>query len=238
MKYSKLVAAVGLLVGLCLSSQADILLPGDSGLDNPVDRLSSSPNPVLVTPYSFGNVNGDILSGVIRNDPINPFGGLTFLYQIQSTGPAPVTQFSVPGFGFFPGVPVEATWLSTQISIFNPSFPNGLTPTVSRSTGAGDVINFNFPVGVPAGLWSIILIINTPYQDFGLVGGSVSTADSNTGLLLLGPVPEPSTFIAGALLFLPLGASTLKILRKSSWTIRSYLRRTRKPGVSGRSLHM
>jgi len=29
------------------------------------------------------------------------------------------------------------------------------------------------------------------------------------------PVPEPSTLVAGALLLLPFGASTLRILRKS-----------------------
>jgi hypothetical protein len=32
---------------------------------------------------------------------------------------------------------------------------------------------------------------------------------------VLAPVPEPTTLIAGALLLLPFGASTLRIVRKS-----------------------
>jgi hypothetical protein len=48
----------------------------------------------------------------------------------------------------------------------------------------------------------------------GFAGDTLDVANVDTGVLS-SPVPEPTTIIAGALLLLPFGASTLRILRKT-----------------------
>lgn len=70
---------------------------------------------------------------------------------------------------------------------------NNNTP-VNEVTGTGAVLPFG----------SVLVPQNTGSQDF-IVGG---------GLPQGGQVPEPSTIISAALLVLPFGASTLRILRK------------------------
>ena len=47
------------------------------------------------------------------------------------------------------------------------------------------------------------------------VNGGAGSGGSQEFLLLGTPVPEPTTMVAGALLLLPFGASTLRILRKN-----------------------
>jgi hypothetical protein len=47
------------------------------------------------------------------------------------------------------------------------------------------------------------------------VKGGANSGESQEFFFLVSPVPEPATVIAGALLLLPLGASTLRILRRN-----------------------
>ena len=48
----------------------------------------------------------------------------------------------------------------------------------------------------------------------GNIGGNWNPIAVGAAAIYLAPVPEPTTMIAGALLLLPFGASTLRILRK------------------------
>ncbi|MEY2427948.1 MAG: hypothetical protein QOJ40_833, partial [Verrucomicrobiota bacterium] len=49
-----------------------------------------------------------------------------------------------------------------------------------------------------------------------LYGGDSTDMQIVSGATIVSPVPEPTTFIAGALLLFPLGASTLRILRRKT----------------------
>jgi hypothetical protein len=63
---------------------------------------------------------------------------------------------------------------------------------------------------------NLIFQFSTP-ESLTQLSSSGGTAGSYSGDLTaaLVPVPEPTTIIAGALLLLPLGASTLRILRRN-----------------------
>jgi hypothetical protein len=49
-----------------------------------------------------------------------------------------------------------------------------------------------------------------------IIGTKADSGGSQEFFLLGTPVPEPTTMIAGALLLLPFGASTVRILRRKS----------------------
>lgn len=210
MKCIKIVGTVGLLVGLCLSSQATILAPGSVGLDAP-----QAPGPTildtLVTPYSFGGITGTVTSWVVR-DPANPLGGLSFYYQVSESGTEAISRVSTSNFGIVPGSPVD---VSTIAGSFDSSVTGGVLPTdASRSTLSGSVVGFNFiNAEVLPGQSSAVMVVNTAYQGFQISAGSVIDS-SSVNVAILGPVPEPSTYIAASLLLIPLGASTLRVLRR------------------------
>jgi hypothetical protein len=58
--------------------------------------------------------------------------------------------------------------------------------------------------------------INHSVLDGRLFGGDTHNVSIVSGATIVAPVPEPATFIAGALLLLPFGASTLRILRRKA----------------------
>jgi len=217
MKSMKIIGAVGMLAGLCFSSQAAVLPPGSEGLDTP-----QAPGPAaldtLITPYSSGSLDGTVTSWVTR-DPANPLRGLSFYYQINNTGSEEVSRLSASDFGVTPGSPVE---VSTILSAYDGSLAGGVMPnTATRSIGTGSTVGFDFfgANEIDHGEHSELLVVNTAYQTFRLTAGSVIDSRS-FDLTLLGPgvpvtaLPEPSTWITGALLLLPLGASALRIVRK------------------------
>lgn len=211
MKYAKLVGIVGTLAGLCLSSQATTLLPGGSGTPDAPQLPGSDILATLVAPFSgSGGISGTVTSWVVANSPGNTLGGLSFYYQVDVTGTLAVGGFTASDFGLISGSPVE---VATVSGAFDSSVTGGQIPVlVNRSSGAGSVVRFFFS-GVEPGTSSAVLIVNTAYQSFQLSSGGIlnsSTAD----VLILGPVPEPSTAIAGSLLLLPLAASALRIVRK------------------------
>lgn len=211
MKSVKLVGIVGMFVGFSLSSQATILAPGGVGLDGP-QAPGSDILAELTTPYSFGGLTGTITSWVVANSPGNTLGGLSFYYQVTETGSEAVGRVSTSDFGIIPGAPVD---VATIIAPFDSSVTGGVSPvTATRSGGAGSVVGFNFSgLGVATGQSSVLLVVNTPYLSFQTTAGSVIDS-SSVNVAILGPVPEPSTAIAGCLLLLPFGASALRIVRK------------------------
>lgn len=210
MKSVKLLGMVGMLASLCWSTQAVMLPPGSVGLDAP-QAPGSDILATLVTPYSFGGLSGTVTSWVV-SDPANPLGGLSFYYQVNNTGTESVGRFTASDFGIIPAAPVE---VSTIAGPFSSSVTGGVLPTFgTRSPGVGSVVGFEFlNVELPPGQASAVMVINTAYQAFQITAGSVIDS-SSANVLILGPVPEPSTVIAGCLLLLPLGASALRIVRK------------------------
>jgi hypothetical protein len=211
MKCVKTFAAVGMLVGICLSSQATILAPGGTGLD---PTQAPGPTPALATlssSYSFGGISGTITSWVVR-DPANPLGGLSFYYQVQETGTEAVGRVTASNFGLTPGSPVD---VSTITAAFDGSTPGGNMPnTATRSSGPGSTVGFNFLGSeIQPGQNSVIMVVNTAYQTFQVSNGAIINSAA-VNVAILGPVPEPSTLMAGTLLLLPFCASALRIVRK------------------------
>lgn len=205
MKSFKVVGTVGLLAGICLSGRATILLPGQSGLDAP-QPLAGTQIFSDGTDFSFGGLSGRVSSFIIDN-PANPLGGLTFEYLITSTGQEAINGFTASDFGIVPGAPVDVSSGGTGI------VPSG----ADRSGGAGSVLSFSFSGNeILPGARSMFLVINTPYESFGVGTGSViGVGGDSVDVAILGPVPEPSTIVAGSLLLIPLGVSILRNKRLS-----------------------
>jgi hypothetical protein len=212
MKRFKIVGTMTILVGICLSSRAVVLAPGGIGLDAP-QAPGPAPLATLTTPFSFGGLTGSITSWAV-SDPANPLGGISFYYQVTDTGTEAISRVSTSDFGIVPGTPVE---VSTITAPFDSSLPGTISPdTATRSGGAGSVVGFNFTaVGVLPGQTSVLMVVNTPYPNFTMTAGSVIDSAA-VNVAILGPIPEPSTIIAGSLLLLPFAGSALRILRKRS----------------------
>jgi len=213
MKCMKIVGAVGVLAGLCLCSQATILAPGGVGLDS-AQAPGPAPIDTLVTPYSFGGISGTITSWAVK-DPANPLGGLSFYYQVSNTGTEGISRVSTSDFGLIPAATVD---VSTIVAPFDSSLTGGVTPEFgTRSTGAGSVVGFFFLGSeVLPGQHSVALVVNTPYQYLQISSGSIIDSSSvNVNILSPSIIPEPSTILAGILLLIPLGASALRIVRKT-----------------------
>ena len=63
--------------------------------------------------------------------------------------------------------------------------------------------------------WSDQTIMGDANGAYGVVALNLTDKQGNYYQSQLGMVPEPSTVVAGALLLLPFGVSTVRILRKS-----------------------
>ena len=150
---------------------------------------------------TFTGVDGTTFgSGVISGTPEG--GGL---YQATA--------------GYFTIIPGSTSGLSPGIY---PLFPNPNPPNTSYSPSGffyydNQVLSQQDPFLTSGGL----LFLNGVEINLFSTGGSPEyQLYENTGANVLGSatltaVPEATTMIAGALLLLPLGASTLRILRKS-----------------------
>jgi len=203
-----------MLIALCWSSQATILAPGTIGLD-PAQAPGPAPIATLVTPFSFtspiGTVSGTITSWVV-SDPANPLGGLSFYYQVLNTGSEGISRVSTSDFAIIPGAPVD---VSTVTAPFATSVTGGVAPFTATRSSDGTTVGFLFigPQEVLPGQSSVVMVVNTQYPSFQLSVGAVIDS-SSVNVAILGPVPEPSTAIAGSLLLIPLAAGALRVARK------------------------
>lgn len=100
-----------------------------------------------------------------------------------------------------------------------PSLAVGVTPNIGVAGSLN--VNWLFLSAVHAGTESQVIAYTSPLPPiFGngsaLDDGAGPWSSQNPGSQLVPvPVPEPTTMIAGALLLLPFGASTLRIVRKN-----------------------
>jgi hypothetical protein len=135
--------------------------------------------------YGFG------MSGF--NAPIPQNGeAFTFYIQLLNNG-SPIT----PDFATLAANPY--TFGFTQLNPFANAVGNLY---VTTSTGALD----------PSLTFNEVMI--EVFNNISRPGTQVGSFGVSLGVNNLVPVPEPSTYIAGGLLLLPFGASTLRILRK------------------------
>lgn len=210
----KIKLLIGLAAAICLasSSQATLLAPGASGAV-PAGLATAPVGLPFVGGFGPSPLDGTVFSwfGV---DALNPIagGGLTFYYQVNNLPPglSPIEGVSALGFS---GLTIDVTSIPGPGN--NPS-------SASRSAfGPGDVVTFRFD-GASAifnGSSSDILVVHTSYRGpVGITTGGVIDGFGRD-VNVLAPVPEPTTIIAGALLLLPFGASTLRMLRRNRTTV-------------------
>ena len=109
-------------------------------------------------------------------------------------------------------------------------------PTLDGSSAIHVVDSYNSYANSTPSYWgdSLSTLDNTTYARTGVTFGQMTVdwagveignwdngtlypvpASANIDSITIGPVPEPTTMIAGALLLLPFGASTFRILRKN-----------------------
>ena len=220
---------IALLCGLASTSQATFLSPGTAvaftgtpGLDSQTSGGAVIASLVGV-PYANGALSGTVDSFVVSGDPSNPvlLGGLSFYYVIHNSGASEVSRFAVNGFNgvdVAPGVDVKV------IPVLGGTSPNVAT----RSLGLGDLgrtVGFNFtppPIGygnLPgSGGLSYTMVVHTSALKYASSLASIVDGGASANVSVLA-VPEPTTMIAGAMLLLPFGASTLRILRRNRMAV-------------------
>ena len=178
--------------------------------------LVFSPSSVRASLYNFSYVDTATDGSVITAS-----GTLT------TTGPlTALTGIDIPAgtYGYdITGMTGERNGIAITLQS-NPNFPgstqgggqNIFDNALLVSPNGVDIDGLNFYAG---GINYNLSV----YNPFTSTGGYYDAANANLGngatltevTLTLTAVPEPTTMIAGALLLLPLGASTLRILRKS-----------------------
>jgi hypothetical protein len=195
-------AAVLALAGAVSFSSAALLPPGN------VVLAPNEPNPVggtvlasLSSPFVTATFNGTLTTQVIQGDTSNTLNGLTFTYQLVNNASSANSIERVTG--------IDYTGAVTDVSYLGGS---GTTPptTISRSSGSGSVVGFNFAPSPGSGdllpgTNSTLLVVQTNAQQFqtstaSVIDGSTATVASFGPI----PIPEPATLgllALGALAF-------------------------------------
>ncbi len=212
MKFYRALTTVAACLLAATTAKATLLTPGNTiGLS-----LGSGPvgaSLLAATNVSFNGVDsgnnvlfsGTLTSSVYSGDTSNPFGGLTFTYQLTSN-PSSVNAIDRMTLNRFSG-------FQTDISYSD----SGVVPIrATRTGGSGDLIAFVFenasfqPILTP-GSSSVLLVIQTDSTVWDIGNGSViDGATANVPVFVPLAVPEPTT-----LALLALGAAALMARRKA-----------------------
>lgn len=184
-------AFLGLTAFTAISAQAISLTPGSS------IALPSEPDPVGATvvaslsmPFAAPTFSGTLISTVLSGDTSNPWGGLTFTYQLSNdaTSSDPIDRFTLSSYAGF----------QTDAS-YNASFlvPVVIPTSVVRNP-SGNQISFNFTGPFEGtlveGTTSPVLVIqtdSTSYQNS--IGGVINSSTVNVATFAPLTVPEPAT---------------------------------------------
>ena len=198
---SRMMAMLSSLAVVCIAATAQATL------------VSLVPNTLNVAPGSTVNVSVDMsdspgftmtaISAVILYDP-------TFFTYVD---PSVVQGALIVNSGWdllaAAGTPGE---LRVAGMIWNPPF------SAQVAAGAGTFFTFTLRANADAPLGPSALTWGNAGAGIGFDYGDADFQDvllpSSGASINVAPVPEPATMIAGALLLLPFGASTLRTLRK------------------------
>lgn len=141
--------------------------------------------------FSSASLNGYLISSVYSGNTYDPYGGLTFTYQVIVNGASPdgVSAFTIASYAGFTNI--DVTYDSTQ---------GGIVPTtVSRSTTTqdnGSLLNFHYlgaPFGngsLPPGTNSAVMDVYTGAPLFYSTFASVIDNFAVPGVPTFGPSPD------------------------------------------------
>jgi len=207
MKILRKTIGAGALALMCALPQVTfgslVSLPtGTSGLS------LSGANITTATVASWGaalgsmssSFNNGIISGTLLSQVFNGNGGLAFVYTLTRTGVIdPIEHLTVGGFGG-----------QNSLLVGNVTGGGAIAATTTDRTIAS-VVSFD---GLLLGANSWEVVIQTTATQWGNATAGVIDSGGITVNAL--SVPEPTTMVAGAMLLLPFGMSTLRILRRKS----------------------
>ena len=142
---------------------------------------------------------------MVQNDPNNSLGGLTFYYILQnSAGSADdIHRITINGWGNAP--------------VMVDNVLGGGVPASIATRANANTIGFQWESVLLMPGYSGSFVVQTSYQTYdrtlaSIIDGGTATAATFAPV----PIPEASTIVAGALLLLPFGVSTMRVLRKKS----------------------
>ncbi|GMU24140.1 MAG: hypothetical protein AMXMBFR13_42170 [Phycisphaerae bacterium] len=183
------------VLALVVSSQAwaVAVLPGTSA------NAVAEPDPVngaviagpLVTPLVGAAFNATLISTVIQGDTSNPYGGLTFVYEVINSPNSqdPLGRVTITGFD---------GWL-TDMS-YQPQLGGQLPPTIMDRAANGEVVGYSFiapPLGTTAllpGATSELLVVQTNAPSYTTSVGNVIDGSIAAGPAYA-PIPEPTALL-------------------------------------------
>jgi hypothetical protein len=181
----------------------DQTVPSQSVSDFPTGVLQTTLNSGSVTSLD-GDVTGTLVTSVYSGGDGALGTGLTFVYLVTQTGSVDgnsIDELKVPGWSD-----------GAEVGYYNPGTSSHVTP-INGELSTGGVLNFQW--GGFADGSTLELIVETPETSWGGVSATLDNSAPAYPVSALAPVPEPTTMIAGAFLLLPIGASTLRALRKN-----------------------
>ena len=156
----------------------------------------------IPVPFVSGTFNGTLTSTVYSDEATNPYGGLTFTYQLTSnSAPAPAGDIDRLTINDYAGFTVDGSYRATNAT--------DVPPTLVDRDVSGDVIGFSF-LNLPGnlgngplhkGFTSALLVLQTGALTFQPT--LVAVIDGSTVIVpSFSPnrnIPEPSSFILAAL---------------------------------------
>ena len=175
---------------------------------------------------SYASPDVDAVVGV--RGPLGTLNSLSMSFQYSNFGGADSTTPGNAPFAAF-GVSLDGTWgaggqefdiISEQGNQLNGNTLVHVWDFSLNGGDGGDVaglsgVTLNYVLGIDNSYNNVAfgnLEVMRAYAYVGDEGASSGSVDINS--ITITSVPEPTTMIAGALLLLPFGASTLRILRK------------------------
>jgi hypothetical protein len=185
-------APIALLVAALMVSPVTAAPLAAGGLLAPVplgpDISSGMVVATTIHPIVAATYTANLVTTVYEGDTSNPYGGLTFTYEIRDVaGVQSINRLSLLGYG---GQLVDASYLVPS--------GGGVAPAFIDREPPGDAIGISFagaPLGpgpVMPGQSSAMLVLQTAAPDYTpsmafLIDGSTTGAET------LAPIPEPAT---------------------------------------------